>query len=90
MDLLELLQWLINGTLDLFLHAAWSGLASLLAFSLTYWGSRWLYSLLATLLHSPTSIGTRLERAILRFGFSAALFASFTVHLWWDRLLGPF
>jgi len=90
MDLLELIQWMINGALDLFLHGVYSGLAFWLSFSLTLWATRSLYTLTASHLHSPTSISTELERAIGRFGWSVALFVSLSVHMWQDRLLGPF
>jgi hypothetical protein len=90
MDLLELLRWMINGALDLFLHGVYSGLASLLGFYLTSWGIRFLYFSLATLLRSPTSMPTALVRSTRRLSWSAALFASVSAHCWWDRLLGPF
>jgi hypothetical protein len=89
-DLLELLQWVINGTLDLFLHFVWACCVGSLVFALTSWITRTLYFLLASLLHSRTSPPMAVVRGMGLFGFSAALFASFSVHLWWDRLLGPF
>lgn len=88
-DLLELIRWGINGAFDLFLHAVWSGAASLLAFCLTCWVSRGAYSLLATRSQSPTSMPTALERDILRLGYSVALFASLSAHLLLDGFMGP-
>ena len=90
MDLLELVQWIINGALDMFLHFVYSGLAALLFFYLTLWGTRLTYTCAASLLRSPTSIPMEVERGMRRLGWLAALFASLTVHLWQDRLLGPF
>ena len=90
MDLLELIQWLINGTFDLFLHFVYSGLAALLAFYLMWWAIRGMYFTLASLSHSETSMPTALARSMRRLGWLAALFCSLTAHLWWDRLLGPF
>ena len=90
MDLLELLRWGINGTLDLFLHGVYSGLASLLGFFLTSWAIRLSYTGAAFLLHCPTSMPTDLERATRRLGWLAALFWAFTAHMFCDRLLGPF
>ena len=90
MDILELLRWMINGSLDLFLHGVYSGLAALLGFYSTLWATRLTYTCAAYLLHSPTSISTELERDMRRLGYSVALFASLSVHLWQDRLLGPF
>lgn len=88
-ELLEMMRWAINGLTDLCYHAAWSGLASLLGFWLTCWVMHGLYFVLASLSHLETSIGSGLERDIQRFGFSVALFASLSAHLWWDGLLGP-
>ena len=90
MDILELLQWLINGTLDLFLHFIYSGLAALLGFVLTLWAIRLTYTGAAYLLHSKPSMPTELERAMRRLGYLVAFWCSVTVHLWQDRLLGPF
>jgi len=90
MDILELLRWMINAALDLFLHGVYSGLAFWLSFSLTLWATRLIYTGAASLLHSPTSISTELERGIGRFGWSVALFVSLSVHMWQDKLLGPF
>ena len=89
-NLLELVQWAINGVLDLFLHGVYSGLASVLAFYLTWYLIRGAYFALATLLRSPTSPPTALVRSMRKFGLSAALFASLSAHMWWDRLLGPY
>ena len=90
MDLLELIRWIINGTLDLFLHFVYSGLAALLAFYSTWYLTRLTYTCAASLLRSPTSIPMEVERAMQRLGWFVAIFASLTVHLWQDRLLGPF
>ena len=90
MDLLELLPWVINGTLDLFLHFVWASCAGSLAFALTFSITLMLYLVVAYLLHSPTSPPPRVDRGISWFGFSVALFVSLSVHMWWDRLLGPF
>lgn len=90
MDLLEMIQWLINGTFDIFLHFVYSGLAALLGFYLTWWGIRLAYFVLASLLRSPTSTDTVLATSMRRLGWCAAVFASLTAHMWWDRLLGPF
>ena len=88
-DAVELVRWVVNGTFDLFLHGVYSGLASLLGFYLTWWGIRLTYFVLACLLRSPTSMPTALARSMRRLGYSVALFASLSAHLWWDRLLGP-
>ena len=90
MDILELIRWIINGSLDLFLHGVYSGLAGVLGFFLTLWATRLTYTGAAYLLHSPTSICMELERGIGRFGYLVALFVSLSVHMWQDRLLGPF
>ena len=90
MDLLELVRWMVNGVFDLFLHFIYSGLAALLVFYLTWWGIRLTYFVLASLLHCPTSPPMALVRSMRRLGYSAAVFASLSAHLWWDRLLGPY
>ena len=90
MDVVELGRWVVNGCLDLFYHAAWSGLASLLGFWLTLWAMRGMYFVLACLLRCPTSLPMALARSTRRLGYCVALFASLSAHLWWDRLLGPF
>jgi ABC-type multidrug transport system permease subunit len=87
MDVLELAQWAVNGLLDLFLHFVWASCAGSLAFALTFWTTRMLYSLLACLLRSPTSPPARVARGMAGFGLAAALFVSLSVHMWWDRLL---
>ena len=87
MDILELIGWIINAPLDLFLHFVWSSCAGLLVFSLTYWTIRTLFFLGACLLRLPTSPPTLVARGMVGLGWAAALFASLSAHLWWDRLL---
>ena len=89
-EFVELIRWMANGCLDLFYHAAWSGVASLLSFWLTLWAMRGMYFTLACLLRSGTSMPTALERDTRRLGYLAALFFALSAHMWWDRLLGPF
>ena len=84
---MELTEWGMNGALDLFLHFAWSSCAGLLVFFLTYWTIRTLFFLGACLLRLPTSPPILVGRGMVGLGWSAALFASFSAHLWWDRLL---
>ena len=86
-DGLELVRWGMNAALDLFLHFVWSSCAGLLAFYLTYWTTRMLFFLGAMLLRLPTSPPALVARGMVGLGWSAALFAAFSAHLWWDRLL---
>ena len=85
-DGLELVRWGMNAALDLFLHFVWSSCAGLLAFYLTYWITRGLFFIGASLLRLPISPPIRVVRGITGFGWAAALFAAFSAHLWWDRL----
>ena len=78
---MKLTEWGTNASLDLFLHFVWSSVAGVLAFSLTYWITRGLFFLGATLLRLPQSPPGRVVRGMVGFGWSAALFASFSVHL---------
>ena len=80
-------DWGANAALDLFLHFVWSSCAGLLAFYLTYWTTRMLFFLGAMLLRLPTSPPALVARGMVGLGWSAALFAAFSAHLWWDRLL---
>lgn len=86
-EIWEMLTWTVNAGLDLFLHFIYSGLAALLGFYLTWWAIRLTYFVLACLLRCPTSMSMGLARSMRRLGWCAALFASLTAHLWWDRLL---
>lgn len=86
----SIVNWLINGIFDMFLHGVYSGLAFSLSFYLTLWVTRSLYTGVAILSRSKQSMPKELERDMLRFGWSVALWSCVTVHLWQDRLLGPF
>ena len=65
------------------------GVGIVAGFWLTLWAMRGMYFVLACLLRSETSMPTALARSMRRLGYSVALFASLSAHLWWDRLLGP-
>jgi hypothetical protein len=84
---MNLAEWGANAALDLFLHFVWSSCAGLLVFYSTYWIIRTLFFLGARLLRLPTSPPELVARGMVGLGWAAALFASLSAHLWWDRLL---
>jgi len=47
-ELIAMVGWAVNGVLDLFLHAAWAGVAAVSGLWLAYWGIQGLYFVLTS------------------------------------------
>jgi len=72
---LETAHWAANAALDLFLHAGWSGCASLAGLLLAYWAVRGLYFVLAP----KVSGGGGLGWVITRRAVSLCVLAQFAM-----------
>lgn len=76
-NMVNIVGWAGNAALDLFLHAMWSGVASVLGLWLSYWGAHFFYFVL----NPKANLGDGLSFIITRRVAWLCILAQFTVDI---------